>query len=237
VRTGPMVRRDANVSHVSQRAPSNLRPPTSSATAAAQPVFSRMFPAATPVIESSCLHVEFRIPIDLRRYLKKQLALDCDDETLLNLAAHANGAMLSKLARAIRRFSTERARTRWSECAVTLATFEKNAARGHTADASHAILCLGCARIEFDEHAAQAHHDSGCLVVDLSAALGVNSKRTRSNGARKPIADRLQVIVEQFRALRAAFHLPHYDLDCYVTNSRVTFTWSPLSSGSGEGAL
>jgi hypothetical protein len=232
VRTGPMVRRGANSSHVSQRAPSTLRPPTLSATSAAQPVFSRMF--SVPVIESSCLHVEFRIPIDLRCYLAKQLALDCDDDTLLNVAAHADGATLSKLARAIRRFSTERARTRWSECAVALATFEKIA--DTAADASHAILCLGCARIDFGLHATEAHHGSECVVVDLSAALGANSSGTRSKGGRKPIAERLQTIIEQFRALRAAFHLPHYGLDCYVTNSRVTFTWSPLSSGNNESA-
>ena len=229
MRTGPMVRRGANSSHVSQRAPSTLRPPTLSAASAAQPVLSRIF--SLPVIESSCLHVEFRIPIDLRRYLAKQLALDCDDEALLNFAAHADGATLSKLARAIRRFSTERARTRWSECAVALATFEKIAAR---ADTAHAILCLGCARIDFGEHATEAHHGSECVVVDLSAALGANSGGAHSRGGRKPIAKRLQTIIEQFRALRAAFHLPHYGLDCYVTNSRVTFTWSPLSSGSNE---
>ena len=232
MRTGPMVRRGANSSHVSHRAPSTLRPPTLSATSAAQPVFSRIF--SVPVIESSCLHVEFRIPIDLRCYLAQQLALDCDDEALLNVAAHADGATLSKLARAIRRFSTERARTRWSECAVALATFEKIA--NAAADASHAILCLGCARIDFGGHATEAHRGSECVVVDLSAALGANSSGTRSKGGRKAIAERLQTIIEQFRALRAAFHLPHYGLDCYVTNSRVTFIWSPLSSGSNESA-
>src|SRR5260370_17046989 len=124
-----MVRRGATSSHVSQRAPSTLRPPTLSATSAAQPVLSRIF--SLPVIESSCLHVEFRIPIDLRRYLAKQLALDCDDEALLNFAAHADGATLSKLARAIRRFSTERARTQWSQSRVALATFPKIPPRPH----------------------------------------------------------------------------------------------------------
>ena len=232
MRTGPMVRRGGNSSHVSHRAPSTLRPPTLSATCASPPVFSQMFPL--PVIESSCLHVDFRIPIDLRRYLAKQLALDCDDEALLNFAAHADGATLSKLARAIRRFSTERARTRWAECAVALATLERIADTG--ADASNAILCLGCARLDFGEHATEAHHGSECVVVDLSTALGANSGGTRSKGGRKPIAERLQTVIEQYRALRAAFHLPHYGLDCYVTNSQVTFTWSPLSSGSNESA-
>jgi hypothetical protein len=70
----------------------------------------------------------------------------------------------------------------------------------------------------------------------LSAALGASAGGARSKGSRKLIAERLQTIIEQFRALRAAFHLPHYGLDCYVTNSRVTFTWSPLSSGSNESA-
>src|SRR5260370_22025310 len=148
-----MVRRGANSSHVSQRAPSTLRPPTLSGTSAVQPVLWRIL--SLPVIEPSCLHVEFRMPIDLRRYLAKQLALDCDDEALLNFAAHADGATLSKLARAIRRFSTERARTRWSECGVALATFEKIPAR---ADTAHAILCLGCAHIHSDHHPTHALH-------------------------------------------------------------------------------
>lgn len=232
MRTGPMVRRGANSSHVSHKAPPTLRPPTLSATSAAQPEFSRIL--SVPVIESSCLHVDFRIPIDLRRYLAKQLALDCDDEALLNFAAHADGATLSKLARAIRRFSTERARRRWAECAVALATLEKVA--DTAADAPLAILCLGCARIDLGDHANEAHRGSECVVVDLSAALAANSGDAHSGGGRKPIAERLQTIIEQFRALRAAFHLPHYGLDCYVTNSRVTFTWSPLSSGSNESA-
>ena len=232
MRTGPMVSRGANSSHVSHRAPSTLRPPTLSATSAAQPVFSRIF--SMPVIESSCLHVDFRIPIDLRRYLKKQLALDCDDEALLNFAARADGATLCKLARAIRRFSTERARTRWAECSVALAALERIA--DAAADTPHAILCLGCARLDFGEQATEAHGGSECVVVDLSTALGASSGGARSKRDRKPIAERLQTIIEQFRTLRAAFHLPHYGLDCYVTNSRVTFTWSPLSSGSNESA-
>ena len=231
MRTGPMVRRGANVPHVYQRTLSTVRPPAGAAINADQSELSRIF--SVPVIESSCLHVEFRIPIDLRRYLSKQLALDCNDEALLNFAAHADCATLSKLARAIRRFSTERARTRWAECAVTLAAFEKIAMCAETA---HAILCLGCARIDFGPHVAEAHHGSECVVVDLSSALRANSGGTRSKGGRKPIAERLQTLIEQFRALRAAFHLPHYGLDCYVTNSRVTFTWSPLSSGSSESA-
>src|SRR5260370_26051368 len=198
-----MVRRGANSSHVSQRAPSTLRPPTLSATSAVQPVLSRIF--SLPVIESSCLHVEFRIPIDLRRYLAKQLALDCDDEALLNFAAHADGSTLSQLSRAIRRFSTERARTRWSECGVALATFEKIAAR---ADTAHAILCLGCARIDFGEHATEAHHGSECVVVDLSAALGSNAGCAHSRAVRKPIPDRLQTVFAPFRALLDSFPLP-----------------------------
>jgi hypothetical protein len=43
------------------------------------------------------------------------------------------------------------------------------------------------------------------------------------------IADRLQRQVEEFRALRSAFGLPHYELDLYGSGHQVNFTWHPLS--------
>ncbi len=30
--------------------------------------------------------------------------------------------------------------------------------------------------------------------------------------------------------MRAAFGLSHFDLDCYVTNRRVMFSWRPLGA-------
>jgi hypothetical protein len=47
--------------------------------------------------------------------------------------------------------------------------------------------------------------------------------------AEDAIADRLQRQVEEFRALRSAFGLPHYELDLYGSGHQVNFTWHPLS--------
>jgi hypothetical protein len=185
-------------------------------------------PNPSQIAESACAHLECRLPINLRRFLAEQMgsALQAGDDNLLKLAAHADGATLSRLARAIRRYSTERAHEAWAECAVALSCFvsvdRSNPAR--------AVLCLKCGRADFDGDAARAHQAPGCLIVNLEgvgvAAAKANS-RTRAEAA---IANHLQRLIEEFRALRVAFGLPHFELDSYVKNHQVIFTWRPLPS-------
>ncbi|MGH7916600.1 MAG: hypothetical protein ACREQE_03960, partial [Candidatus Binataceae bacterium] len=131
---------------------------------------------------------------------------------------------LSKLARAIRRYSTERAHEAWIECAVALARFEEEA---RVSEPSHAVLCMRCVRVDFGN--GEAHRSPGCLAVTLATAFGAGAEPCEPHQYPAGItAARLQKVIEEFRALRVAFGLPHYELDCYLTNAQVTFTWRPL---------
>ena len=224
MRTGPLVRRGANVSRVVPGAPATVR----------RTLFPRIsnlteledLSSPSPIIESSCLHVECKLPINLRQFLAQQFdpLLDSDNDSILDMAAHADEATLSRIARAIRRYSTSRAREAWAECSVTLADFE----RADASPAPAATLCLQCARLEFGVDARDAHTGPHCLSVNLLPAC---PQRERSpSRSSSLISDRLQRLIEEFRAMRAAFGLSHFDLDCYVTNRRVMFSWRPLGS-------
>ncbi|MGA2411134.1 MAG: hypothetical protein ABSG46_12195, partial [Candidatus Binataceae bacterium] len=167
--------------------------------------------------------------INLREFLSEQLgsALKCDSDTILALAASADQPTLSKLARAIRRYSTARAHQNWAECDETLARFAREAATAH--GMPKAGLCLRCACISFGELFAD-HRRRDCLVVDLSPACLRQSAEVAGgdSGREGDIADQLQRQVEEFRTLRSAFGLSHYELDLYSNGRKVTFTWHPL---------
>jgi hypothetical protein len=231
LRTGPLVRRGANVSRLVPGSPAtvrrNLFPRISNLT-----VFGNL-PLKSPIIESSCLHVECKLPINLRQFLAQQFdpILDSDNDSILAMAAHADEATLSRVARAIRRYSTSRAREAWAECSVTLGDFEREGA----SPAPAATLCLECARLEFGVDAYNAHTGPQCLTVNLLATCPGRAKSSdgASSANSSPIPDRLQRQIEDFRAMRAAFGLSHFDLDCYVTNRRVMFSWRPLESAGG----
>jgi len=216
LRTGPLVRRGANASRVVPGAPAAPRRAVLPRTSELPP-FGNL-PLQTPIIESSCLHVECKLPIDLRHFLAEQFApsLDSDNASILDMAANADEATLSRVARAIRRYSTSRAREAWAQCAMTLDDLEREGTRANPA----ARLCLECARLEFGASACEAHVGPRCLTVDLLPACPAGLT---------PVPDRLQRQVEEFRAMRAAFGLSHFDLDCYVTNRRVMFSWRPLN--------
>lgn len=172
------------------------------------------------MLESSCLHVQCRLPINLRNFLVEQLGLmvNTDEEALMNMAATADPATLSKIARAIRRYSTERAHEVWAECAVELATLRLHCGeRG-----AGAALCLKCARVELDEGSENGHSAPPCLSVDLTKCLPENGEGAEVN------LSQIQRMIEEFRALRVAFGLPHYELDCYQRGNQIVFTWRPL---------
>jgi hypothetical protein len=186
-------------------------------------------PLKSPIIESSCLHVECKLPINLRQFLARQFdpILNSDDnDSILDMAAHADKATLSRVARAIRRYSTSRAREAWAECSVTLGDFQREGA----SPAPAAMLCLECARLEFGADACDAHMGPHCLTVSLLPDVPAleNSIDSPPSPNSALIPDRLQRQIEDFRTMRAAFGLSHFDLDCYVTNRRVMFSWRPL---------
>jgi hypothetical protein len=187
-------------------------------------------PITQPIIESSCLHVECKLPINLRQFLARQFdpVLESDNDSIMDLAANADEATLSRVARAIRRYSTNRAREAWSECSMTLSDFEREGASAAPA----ATLCLECAQLEFGAGACGRHTGPRCLTVNLLPACPAeqNSADGSVSSAASSIPGRLQRLIEDFRAMRAAFGLSHFDLDCYVTNRRVMFSWRPLQS-------
>jgi len=231
LRNGPLVRRSAQVLRAAQAAPTRLR--------RSAPLRSQCRQLATITDlglpnsqnpqqpkESSCAHLECRLPINLRQFLAEQMgsALQEDDHNLLKLAANADRATLSKLARAIRRYSTERAHEAWTESAVALSRFVycNGSAR------PLGVLCLKCGSIDFDGDSSKTHQTPGCLTVSLEAALVKSAKVDSRSEAL--VANQLQRLIEEFRALRVAFGLPHFQLDSYVKNHQVIFTWRPLPS-------
>jgi hypothetical protein len=168
--------------------------------------------------------LECRLPINLREFLAEQLGavIDESDETVLNLAAEADETTLSKLARAIRRYSTNRARELWDECSVPLARLAWRTGEPR----QEAILCLRCVKLELSPNAAGRHQPPGCIVLGLT--MGTDEARQAAQSDSE-VANRVRVLIEEFRRLRAAFGLPHFELDSYVRNGSVTFTWRPVS--------
>jgi len=159
------------------------------------------------------------LPINLRSFLAEQLGCrgEPDDETILSLAAHADEITLNKLARAIRRYSTERAREAWTQCSVAVARFADAARRKLTV-----VLCLRCVCVNFGEAAAGEHEGSRCVPISLTRVEGILDDSAAA------VAEQIQRRVEEFRALRAAFGLPHFNLDCYIRGEQLTLMWRPL---------
>lgn len=175
------------------------------------------------MFKSSCLHLECRLPINLREFLAEQLGavLDESDETMLKLAADAEEITLSKLARAIRRYSTNRAHESWEEASVPLTRFVKTGKAG----LEEGALCLACVRVEFGEGALARHQTAGCVSLALGQASVAGASGSR---AQVTVVDGIRRLIEEFRRLRVAFGLPHFELDSYVRNNQVVFTWRPL---------
>jgi hypothetical protein len=224
LRTGPLVRRGAKVSRAPQANSSTLRASAATNLFTKRPLGQNGFPAAVHLFKSSCLRLEYRLPINLREFLANQLGavVDESDETVLNLAATADECTLSRLARAIRRYSTTRAQQSWQEFTIPLARFVAD----QETQGPNIALCLKCALVEFGQGALERHQGAGCV----SLALGGASAVERHSGAQEvKIADAVRRLIEEFRALRVAFGLPHFELDSYVRNGQVTFTWRPLS--------
>jgi hypothetical protein len=68
-------------------------------------------------------------------------------------------------------------------------------------------------------------------VVDLGFAFCPSVSGSRTSVA----AERLQRALENFRRAREAAGLPHFDLDCYIANAKVTFSWRALPSSPARG--
>jgi hypothetical protein len=219
-----LVQRGAKVSRATHEPSSILR--QSGGLLRRLPAAPLETPGSKTILKSSCLHLECRLPINLRDFLADQLGavVDKSDEHVLNLAVNSDPTTLSKLARAIRRYSTSRAQQPWEQCSVPLADF---IIRKKT-EPPAIVLCLKCVRIDFGDEAIARHQSGRCVSLALQ---DVCRRPGRVSLARVegPIADRIRTSIEEFRRLRVAFGLPHFFLDSYVRNHQVTFTWRPLA--------
>jgi hypothetical protein len=187
----------------------------------AKPSLSLTAFSLPPIAPKAATRSNCRLPINLRSFLASQLGcqLEASDDTILSYAAHADQPTLNKLARAIRRYSTARAHETWAECSLEVAAFVEAHQRG-----DWVVLCLRCVRVEFGESAIQEHQRSGCVPITLARTQAVEAKDTSA----EEVPEKIQQLVEEFRALRAAFGLPHFDLDCYVRGAQITLMWRPL---------
>jgi hypothetical protein len=212
------VRRGANVSRAGQAPPATPR--TGARVFGKQSLSLGYFPlpAITP---NAGMRSAGRLPINLRSFLAAQLGChsEASDDTILSCAAHADQVTLNKLARAIRRYSTARAHEAWAECSLAVASFVQAHQQGRAV-----VLCLRCARVDFGETALSEHQRNRCVAI----TLGRRETSQFGSSPLEEVAEKTQRQVEEFRALRTAFGLPHFDLDCYVRNGQLTLMWRPL---------
>jgi hypothetical protein len=228
LRNGPLVHRNAQVSRALQGAPSPLeRLAALSALADRRPTRA---PTAGPIWESSRLYLGSRLPINLRSFLAEQLgpSIRVESDSIVALKQRSGAGMMRDLARAIRRFSAERARQVWSECAIGMARLQTEFFRAPAGERCPVILCLRCACIgagPLDEHGGR-----NCLPVNLDSAIK-DFATARSSDRPNTAPDLILQAIENFRMARDAAQLPHQDLDCFVSNGQLVFTWRPLPDG------
>jgi hypothetical protein len=237
VRSGPQIRRSAHVSRYAYGAPSPLERLAILAPAAGQPnVFFRRTRNARaavepPAWEPQSIQLGSRLPINLRYFLAEQLgpSMRVDEDTITALEPRSGDSLMRELARAIRRFSAERAREAWSECSVGLRKLEAEMAAA-SSDCNcgvTAVLCLRCACVATGAN--DQHSGGDCLAIKFDVGIGSDAGSCAGRARVEAITpDALHRAVESFRSGRTAARLPHYDLDCYAAGGQAIFTWRPL---------
>jgi hypothetical protein len=224
VRNGPLVNRRAHASRFAYGAPSPLERLQSLSAFGGTRMFSRPSRIAPPEpapFEAQRLQLGSRLPINLRHFLAAQLgaSMRIEDDSIVALEPRSNETLMRDLARAIRRFSAERAREAWCECAMALDRLEREFFAAPDHERGAVVLCLRCSRV--DAGRVEQHRDTRCVAVRLGDELAAQQTLT---------PDALHRAVEDFRMRRTDAGLPHYDLDCYVAGGQVIFTWRPLPS-------
>ena len=230
MRNGPLVHRHAHVSRFAYGAPTPLERLISLAPAGSprpSPRRSRV-PQPEPVEWAPPrLPLGSRLPINLRQFLSQQLgsAARVEEDAIVALSPNSGELLMRELARAIRRFSAERAREAWTECTISLNRLEHEFFGPNAEERSPVVLCLRCSA--FGTGALEQHGGNNCAPVDLSSAV---KEQQMEHGVESPTADAMHRAVQNFRTARTAANRPHYDLDCYVAGGQVVFTWRPLDS-------
>jgi hypothetical protein len=139
------------------------------------------------------------------------------------LGSRSGEAMMRDLARAIRRYSAQRAREAWTECAVGTERLEHEFFGPDADERCPVVLCLRC--VAFGTGALEQHCGPDCVPVDLSSA--VHAERIERGSDAHP-ADAMTRAVENFRNARNKAGRPHHDLDCYTAGGQMIFTWRPV---------
>jgi len=118
--------------------------------------------------DSPPLNLKCALPINLREFLAEQFTgeefgaeqvageLHIDEDGVFTLGPGAGEEALSRVARAIRRYSTERAHERWDECSSALARLGDDLDWA-AESGDQVVLCLGCAALETDAGAVGRH--------------------------------------------------------------------------------
>ena len=235
MRTGPFGRRDAHIARFIEGSCCGFeRPPFVEPLERERFFRHRARPARIrPLVREQASNslpppFKFDLPINLREFLASQLdiplndVLRIDEDGVFTLDGAAGEGALSRVARAIRRYSTQRAHERWEECAsaLTRLAHELEWARG---SGEQLVLCLGCATLELSGDAVARHRRRGCVAVELSATTSCPIDQSQG------LPEMLRHVIEGFRLGRAALGLTHYDLDCYVARGQVIFTWRPVT--------
>jgi hypothetical protein len=135
---------------------------------------------------------------------------------------------MRELARAIRRYSAERSREAWTECAISTVRLEHEFFGPDADERCPVVLCLRCAAV--GTGALEQHCGPNCIAVDLSSA--VKAQRIEQGPDAHP-ADAMHSAIENFRNARNTAKLSHFDLDCYAAGGQMIFTWRPLGSPTG----
>lgn len=251
MRTGPLGRREAHISRFIEGFTTGLLRPAFIDPLGRERIFNhRARPARlrnstrNSLSGSPPLNLKCALPINLREFLAGQFAapfadgLRIDEDGVFTLGPGAGEEALSRVARAIRRYSTERAHERWNECATALARLGDELGRA-AESGGQVVLCLGCAALETGAEAVGRHRGAGCVAVELSARPNLHAGNLNAGNLNDQIAGRVEVshglpemllrVIEGFRLGRAALGLCHYDLDCYVARGQVIFTWRPVA--------
>lgn len=248
MRTGPLGRREAHISRFIEGFTTGFQRPAFIDPLGRERIFNhRARPARlrgstrNSLSDSPPLNLKCALPINLREFLAGQFAAPfaeefrIDEDGVFTLGPGAGEDALSRVARAIRRYSTNRAHERWDECATALARLGDDLDWA-AESGEQVVLCLGCAALETGADVAGHHRGAGCVAVELSAKPNGNpnpgnlyEKTAGHVEESQGLAEMLLRVIEGFRLGRATLGLSHYDLDCYVARGQVIFTWRPVA--------
>ena len=239
MRTGPLGRREAHISRFIEGSLSGfLRPAFIDPLERERVLNRRARPARlrnstrNSLPDPPSLNLKCDLPINLREFLADEFAggLRIDEDGVFTLGTATGEDALNRVARAIHRYSTERAHERWDECAATLASLGDDLDWA-AESGDQVVLCLGCAALETGADAVGRHREPGCVAVELSAKPTANpyAEAIGHVADAQSLPEMLRHVIEGFRLVRAALGLSYFDLDCYVARGQVIFTWRPLS--------